>query len=167
MLANKPTISTLLAQHQKLIFSRAHSFHRTTGVDYDDLVSEGYLIFCMAYRKFDPARGGKFSTFLYHCLNSKLYNYVRDLRRKRMETVTIQPDMASYSYGNFPILLASLSREARYVAEVFLYSPVEVLRLTGTETVNGIKVKLRKHLREQGWTWVKIHKTFKGIKEEL
>jgi RNA polymerase sigma factor (sigma-70 family) len=163
MRINKPAIATLLEQHQRLIFARAASFHRTTGVDYDDLVAEGYLTFCLAYRKFNPDRGVRFSTFLYHCLNTRLYNYVRDVYRAKVDTVELHPNIASCTQGELTIKLASLSKEALYAVDVLLYGPVKVLQLTGTESIVRIRTALKLHLRGQGWKRREIIRVFREI----
>lgn len=51
-----------------LIRNRAWEYHKKTGVDYEELESQGFLIYCECLEKYDVSKSG-FSTYLYIQLN--------------------------------------------------------------------------------------------------
>ena len=51
-----------------LIRNRAWEYHKKTGVDYEELESQGFLIYCECLEKYDISKSG-FSTYLYIQLN--------------------------------------------------------------------------------------------------
>lgn len=53
---------------EKLIYSQAWHYSKKFGVDFEDIRSEGYEIFCKAVKKFDKGKDVKFSTYLFHQL---------------------------------------------------------------------------------------------------
>jgi len=53
----------------KMISKKAHFYSRKTGVEFVDLQSEGFVLFCQAVKRFDQRKGVKFSTFLTAYLN--------------------------------------------------------------------------------------------------
>lgn len=54
----------------------ARSFNKTTGLEYDDLYSEGLLAYCLHIHKYNPEKS-KLSTFLYHTINNHITSYIR------------------------------------------------------------------------------------------
>ena len=57
---------------RKLAWKYANKFR----IDYEELESEGFVIYCECLEGYDE-RKGKFSTYLYNSLNMKLGNYCR------------------------------------------------------------------------------------------
>ena len=47
-----------------LIRNRAWEYHEKTGVDYEELESQGFLIYCECLERYDISKSG-FSTYLY------------------------------------------------------------------------------------------------------
>ena len=64
--------------YKGLIIDRAHSLHKLTGFEMEELISEGNLIFSKCLPKFDPEKGAAFSTYLYQSLNYELSNFIQD-----------------------------------------------------------------------------------------
>lgn len=58
----------------------ARSFSRTTGLEYDDLYSEGLYAYCINARRYDP-KSGAVTTFFYHVINNHMKNYVKKLNK--------------------------------------------------------------------------------------
>jgi len=58
----KPEVETLIEQNLRLVLKIANDF-LGRGLPWDDLVSEGNLGLVTAARRYDPARGAKFSTY--------------------------------------------------------------------------------------------------------
>lgn len=65
----------------------AKSFHKTTGLDYDDLYSEGLLAYCLCAHKYEKKYGAK-NTFLYHVINNHLKNYIDKNYTRQIHTVS-------------------------------------------------------------------------------
>ena len=63
-----------------LAVSLALSFHRSTGVDMDELVSVASVALCNAADSFDAARGVKFSTYAYYAIRNDLVDFTRQFR---------------------------------------------------------------------------------------
>ena len=57
-----------------LIRKIAWSFHKSTGLDWDDLFQEAALAYLEALQSYDK-RKGKLSTHAWHCIVSRLKNY--------------------------------------------------------------------------------------------
>lgn len=66
----------LYKEMKGIIISRAVAQHYKTGLDLDDLIAQGNLIFCECYRSFNGSV--EFSTFLWACLTTSLFNYCQD-----------------------------------------------------------------------------------------
>ena len=70
--------TTLFDKYANLIRKRAWEYHKKTGIDYEELESQGFLIYCECLEKYDISKSG-FSTYLYIQLNrlgdfAKTYN---------------------------------------------------------------------------------------------
>ncbi len=156
--------------YKKLIMQRAWSFHRTTGIDVEDLIAEGNLCFAKAQIKYRPKSKTLFSTYLYACLTKGLIEYTKQQKKHTQNTVYLEEKELQDKYlacnkslyeNNFFHLLSSLSKEACYIAEIVFDCPQELLTLHKTKKLN-IK-KLYRHLRNLGWNW----KTITGVFAEL
>lgn len=70
-----------ISQYSNLIYAVAHTF---TGYESkEDLFQEGYKALMMAYRKFNPALGTKFSTYAYSYIWGEMNKYVREDRNMK------------------------------------------------------------------------------------
>lgn len=54
----------LFDQYVNLIRKYAHYYSSKIGVDYSELESQGFLIYCMALKKYDATKGASFITYL-------------------------------------------------------------------------------------------------------
>lgn len=82
---NPEMLEPMYLQYQNLIRKTAHNF-KLKGYDYDDLVSEGYLVFIRALQNWKPELGIKFSTYFGKCLDSHykcLFRFSNTLSRGR------------------------------------------------------------------------------------
>lgn len=74
---NKP----LFEKYADLIRKRAHYYSEKFGVDYSELESQGFLIYCECLETFDVSKA-TFSTYLYTQLN-RLGDFVRTYNRQQ------------------------------------------------------------------------------------
>lgn len=71
----------LFKKYVNLIRKRAHKYSQMYGVDYYELESQGFLIFCECLEKYDISKSASFCTYLYTQLN-KLGDYVKTYKRQ-------------------------------------------------------------------------------------
>ena len=64
-----------------LIRNKAWEYYKKTGVDYEELESQGFLIYCECLEKYDISKSG-FSTYLYIQLN-RLGDFTRTYIRQK------------------------------------------------------------------------------------
>lgn len=72
-------------KYVNLIRSRVHYFSTKYGFDYDELESQGFLIYCECLEKYDVGKS-KFTTYLYIQLN-RLKDYILTYRRQQGENL--------------------------------------------------------------------------------
>ena len=71
----------LFEKYANLIRKRAHEYSKKYGVDYSELESQGYLIYCECLEKYDVSKSS-FSTYLYIQLN-RLGDYIKTYQRQQ------------------------------------------------------------------------------------
>ncbi|MCM3294226.1 sigma-70 family RNA polymerase sigma factor [Paenibacillus sp. MER 180] len=70
-------IETFIRNNMGLVMKSAARYSRLTGVDYEDLVSEGTIGLMMAYTRFDEKKGYAFSTLGVRYINGYILTYLR------------------------------------------------------------------------------------------
>lgn len=160
-----------IERYRPIIYKLARSFHRSTGLEYDDLVAQGNLIFCEIQKGYTKKQGVKFSTFLYRCLVNRFITYIKTQQRYRKHHVNSDFIESSFTTKdinlNFAVRKSMLSKEAKTVIRVLLESPQEFFNLTGVEKLQEVKTKLYKKCRSLGWHRPKVLMLFKEIKTFL
>lgn len=153
----------------------AWSFNRTTGLPYESLISAAYETFAWARNYYNPERG-KFSTLLYHTARTRLIDYCADAKRWRngfqqpmapdlMEAaLKLNPESMNIIDNErktiFKDALEKSSEEVKYMAWMIFQSPGEFLGYGG-------RGRVKDKLRELGWTWDQIWRTFREVKDLL
>jgi DNA-directed RNA polymerase specialized sigma24 family protein len=74
-------MKTKYIENINLIRKLVWSFHRTTGLDWDDLFQEAALAYYEGEHNYDPMRGEK-TTFMWCLIVSRLTDYTRDEKVK-------------------------------------------------------------------------------------
>jgi len=59
---------TAFEDHEKMLYKFAWRFAREYNLEVGDLISEAYLVYLTARRRFDPSRGVRFGTFLWRSM---------------------------------------------------------------------------------------------------
>jgi len=67
---------TLIKRHEKIVFSIARKY-LNWGMEFEDLVQEGYVGLLKAIKKFEPERGWSFATLAYWWIRAGIGNAVR------------------------------------------------------------------------------------------
>ena len=72
------TCDRLVEQNCKLAYREAHRVHESTGLELDDLIQVAMIGLYEAARRFDPARGYRFSTYAVPYCRGEVSRYVKD-----------------------------------------------------------------------------------------
>jgi len=107
-----------------LIRKLAWSFHKSTGLDWDELFSEACWLYLKAKDTYDPKRG-EFTKHAYMIVQSELIDYLRDHKR-RNELFKSIDDIPGFNRVNPPSYLSfweSLSKDAQEMADIILSAP--------------------------------------------
>lgn len=100
-----------------LIRKIAWSFHKTSGIDVDDLFQEASLAYLESMKTYQPNKG-KLSTYVWICINNHLKNFLKKETRFQMHIVNneiINENTHSITYNTF---LETLSNEARQITDI-------------------------------------------------
>jgi len=162
----------LFKDHVNMIRDRAWSFHNTTGLDYDELFSEGLVIFMKAVQAWDGKR--KFSTVFYRILNNEFSTFIRKMDAcPEMEADTLparvpNPRQALQWKEKLEHFLTGLSGEARHVAKLVLNGPAEAIGIIGTEPPRVVRGAIHRYLvRDRGVSHQKAWAVLKELREAM
>ena len=165
-------INKLYEEHKRIIYKQARSFHNTTGHLFEDLVSEGNVLFMKAIETYDEKKKIKFSSWLWRILTNGLVTYTA-----KTDIPNLDPDLEHLDYRErwnplahliFKEKVESLSEDAKEVVGILLSCPGELLELSGIEAPKIVRGKLKRYLKEESnWTWEKIYNSFREIREVL
>ena len=161
---------------EKLIYKLSWKFSRTTGIPFEDLVSEATVAWLSAAERFDPAKGAP-STYAYHVI----HNHLASLAQVSLRETTIDDEEKMEStFSSIPSrrpsphhelefrqLVLSMSKEAQEVCSILFHAPEELSKLAKNDMPKSIRGALKGSLRSRGWSWPKIWKTFEEIKTAL
>jgi hypothetical protein len=160
-----------IEEHQKMIYRIAWSFHFSTGVEWEELVSEAYLAWCKNESKYDENRGIKFSTFMYLVIQNHLNNYVALLKRKNPSLnnhVDLMEDMLIGDMVEREVMfrecLEDLGRDGKTICKIIFSSPSEFVHPLRPKKSRGL---VQDHLRKAGMSWEQIWTGFREIKGML
>jgi len=131
-----------------LIMKIVWSYHHTTGLNWDDLFQEAVLAYFESLKKYDPKRG-KITTFIWHCLQSRLRNYVKKEYEfyEKIEPIEISIDLPEEKVGIFECL----SIDANKILSTLLNFPDSISMDPGK-----IKKKINDFFTEVGWNELRI-----------
>jgi len=152
-----------------LIRKVAWSFHKTTGLPFEELFSEASLAYAEAFSSFDPQKNIKFSTWAYKNMRQHLINFVkREYSFYSFHLPVEESELLSQYERNNPIAmmefrdwLKRLPSDLQTIAETVLEDSSPNL------PPKKEKGKVIKKLREKGWSWPRIRNGIRGMKEVL
>lgn len=153
---NSNQIEELFFKHEAQIAHHAWSWHRTTGLDVEELMSVGRSAFMKATTTFDENRAS-FSTHLHHTLYFALRSFARSEYKKGPRVrppeggaLEAGADDNHFRSASIRDWIQELSEEARFVASLIIESP-SVLGLNGTEPPKIARGKVVRFLKKLGW----------------
>jgi hypothetical protein len=157
--------------YEKLIKKISWSWHKTTGIELETLIAEANLAFAECQNNHNPKRG-KFSTLLYHAIESHFKNIITKQHIQRYDGVEISMEdialTSKYNQEKECILrdtISKLSKEAREIISIVFDAPADLIAMLPKPRLN--KHRLTKYLRLKGWKIPAILRTFNEIKKAL
>lgn len=141
-----------MIENINLIRKIVWSFHYSTGLDWDDLFQEACLGYLETMERYDAKRGGA-TTFMWHCISSKLKTYLR----KEME---YQSPLSSIEFWedqpkDYSLLSEQLSEKGGEALKIIIISLEELSILSPTEA----RKKIRMLLFEKDWSLAEVRES--------
>lgn len=163
------TQNELIEKHINQVNKMAWSFAKSTGVDFDDLKSEGTLALIRAIRRYDPDRELHLSTLVQIAVRNAMISY---LSHSRKHTPTEAVDVTCrHSSGvqryEFLDTLSKLGDEAKEVAKIIFEAPCEVLGIAADSSPCTVRVAIKNFLFDMGFTRKEINHGINEIKNAL
>lgn len=90
-----------------------------TGIDYDELFSVALMGYVKAINSYNPTRVTKqgkpikFSTFAYRCIENEIFYFIRNDKKVREKTISLQTTLSTDKNGNTLDLDSTLSTESQ------------------------------------------------------
>ena len=136
-------------------------------LEFDELMGQAHLAFCIARDKWNPPRG-KFSTIFTWWCRDQMGKAGRMLNHLPLDEALNEHDGTSPQASlEFQERLRSLGKEARAVVNMVLNSPHELANFTFRTSVKPSITTVRAYFRACGWTTYKVEKAFKEIRTML
>ena len=122
-------------------------YHRLTGIEHDELMAQGNLIYCECYDKYDEDRGAAFSSYLYSALDHGLSNWCRDRQRQVNELNGVVDQIIDHHHA----------RSDRFVERLLIHEAVSQLSEEAKQVLDIIFTRQStRRLRESrggSWQW--------------
>ena len=154
-------------ENVNLVRKIAWSFHKSTGLEWNDLFQQACLAYLTALRTYDPNRG-KITTHVWYCITNDLTNYIKQEEgfkcRKYnnelsfIEDLTPQPHKAQVASPFWE----SLSEEAQIIADIILRIPTTYVCLSTEEVEERIIETLKR--KPRNWPVEKIKLGLRDLK---
>lgn len=157
--------------YEKLIKKISWSWHKTTGIELEILIAEANVAF-VECQKYHDSKKGKFSTLLYHNIESKFKNLLAYQNQSRHNGIEVElENLILSSPGKqekrciFQDALTKLSIEAQQIITVVLEAPADLLAMLPKPKLS--KHQLTQYLRLKGWKIPAINKAYIEIRQIL
>lgn len=139
--------------HVGIIRKLTYQFHRSSGLNLDDLIGEANLAFVLARDSYDESKG-KPSTWIWNTVVLHLRNYCKkEIKYAPLEEWDDSNQINENHKSRFIDLIDSLSQEAKEVVQTILKSPSEICELVNPHSGAVPVVAFCKWLVQQGWKW--------------
>ena len=149
----------------------AWHFHRTSGLDVDELMGIANLILVECSQKYDPEGDGKFSTYAYVAIKNRMINYMR--KRSRIALFEI-PEHASVVDDDWEFLKKDFEGYNGTERDLIFWQSVGNLDNLSKRICSMCihdpslnKASIGRMLRKEGVGWERIWRSFKAIEKML
>lgn len=168
----------LATEHMNLIRGIAWSFHRTTGIEFNELFSEAALAYCEAIKDYKPS-SAKFTTYAYSCMRNKLINFIGTNSKNKLRHIEdTQEEQDGETYPEYYKKIAvwqpmffelydRFSEQAKTVVDFILIDPYPFLGFAACRNGTRAEGVLYKELRKHNWQSKNIWSAFTEIKRVL
>lgn len=145
-------------EHINLLRKLAWSFHKSTGLEWDDLFQESYLAYRYALDHYDPNKGVPISTFIWTHISNQLRTYYQKERKITEPLIGLEKLYhKEYMPSNF---LEALSSDAEKIADLILISPKKFVQLKPKEA----RKKVKTIMLNRGWERERISYSLNELK---
>ena len=160
-------------EHQDLLKKLAWSFHKSTGLDWDDLFQEAYIAYRYALEHYDPNAGASITTFLCVHINNQLKSYYqkelkylfpltnayrRDVKAYNNLNAWLTPDIVRHNIS----FKEYLTQDAQTIAEMIIIAGKRFLNLRSQKQ---IEQKIIAIMSNRGWERERIQVGIKNLKQ--
>ena len=145
-----------------LIRRIAWSYSYTTGLDINDLFSVAAIGYTKALNTFNSEKSC-FSTWAWINMRQELNNHLAGMRSDPHAPRDYE-EVGPEEVTSFKEMLNSMGKEAREVCEIVFETPHEFIIQGRPKLSQG---RLRDALRERGWSWPRIRKGMREVKQNL
>lgn len=157
-----------MEQHLNLIRSIAWNFHRTTGIQWQELFSEACLAYCESLQSHNPKKGAV-TTLVYTSMKNALINFCkREGRNYRFEG-----ELDWFETSFTPVYEFFEEEYASYLSP----DTIEILRmirsnpqryLSTPRKSTGLMCTIKNDLvRDTNWSWPRICRAVEKLRKEL
>jgi len=157
-------------EYENLIRKMAWSYNRTTGMEMEELVSEGNEVFVRCLKKYNEK--SLFSTFLHNSLKNHFNNLIKKGMAHKNTGITqalneFIPDNKELQEDSciFKSKISALSNTAKEITDIIFNAPADLLRMFPKAFLS--KHQLTTYLKKKGWNERKINTAYKEIQTAL
>ena len=152
-------------EHIQLIRKIAWSFHKTTGLEWEELFAEASLYYCRALTTYDPTRGQKLTTYVWRSISCELINYIKKNQKISDNYSSLEIEkLWNRPWETTPFKTSSvfeaLTKEAQEIVALILALPERF----SEDTPKQAQKHIVNILKERGWKKDKIEAAMKNIK---
>jgi RNA polymerase sigma factor (sigma-70 family) len=140
-----------------LIRKIAWSFHKSSGIDCEDLMQEAYIGYMKAMKTYDPNKS-KITTHAWLTISSHLKNYLKLNQKQTEHLCSIEEHPVNPCEIPNPYF-ECLTTEAQKIADIILETPRYFLECPQREAFRRIKKILKNH----GWPVSKINEEIQNL----
>ena len=145
--------------HKKTIYSLAYRYHRTTGIEIEELISSANEEFVKIQKKFNPSKAC-FNTYLTLKVKGLFWEMARKNRKSKLinvDKILISSKYNPEKHSSFNDLINNLSNDAKEIIKIAFNTPREMIDMLPKKQMRGInKTIFIKYLRTKNWSLPKI-----------
>lgn len=159
-------------EYMNLLKKLAWSFHKSTGLDWDDLFQEAYIAYKYAMDHYDPNAGANLTTFLCVHINNQLRTYYqrelkyaypltnayrKDVKAHNNLMAWVTPEEVSYQTS----FKEKLTKDSQELADVALMYSKQLIKISGKKQIEKQLIRI---MRKKGWQRDRIVSSISNLK---
>ena len=162
-----------ITNYMKMIHKVAHAKHNQFGIEFEELVGRGTVLFYECQARFDESKGTSFGSFFYMVLQHEMVVWQRGfgkVYKPIVDTELINSAAGNYAQphviAEFKEMLSHLSPDGKEAVRMIFDCPEDIV----TDAIGRGKLMMgnvRRKLKEAGWNNGKMSGCFKEIRAAL